>query len=237
MTMEFGPAGPPSELLDIDGPDLAPIAIEQTLLRQKVVASLRRAIELGGLKPGQRLVEKDLCTRLGVSRTSLREALRDLEANGVVTKLSARELVITKLTLEETVNLYDIRGAIEALIVEQFITHAGDGVVDAMRRVIEQLRRSDPATGSYLDAQRDYYRIWCDAARNPHAFEYLTNLQLRLSSVSSAKLRRPDLLARNIDEKAAILECMARRDAPAALAALREHIRNAKASALQEPEL
>lgn len=219
---------------ELEASELAPITIEQTLLRQKVVASLRRAIELGGLKPGHRLVEKDLCTRLGVSRTSLREALRDLEANGVVTKISSRELVITELTPEDTANLYDIRGAIEALIVKQFILHADDRAVAVLRHVIERLRQSDPATGSYLDAQREYYRIWCDAARNPHAFEYLTNLQLRLSSVSSTKLRHPELLARNINEKEAILDCMARSDVTAALDALREHIRNAKGAAMPQ---
>lgn len=218
-----------------DGSELAPISIEQTLLRQKVVASLRRAIELGGLKPGQRLIEKDLCGRLAVSRTSLREALRDLEANGVVTKVSARELVITRLTPEDTAALYDIRGAIEAVVVEQFILHGDETAVAAMRQLITELRHSDPATGSYLDAQREYYRIWCHAARNPHAFEYLTNLQLRLSSVSSGKLRKPELLTQNIDEKEKILACMARRDRAAALAALRDHIRNAKATALPPP--
>ncbi len=59
-----------------DLPALAPLRQETAPLRRKIAASLRAAIESGGLPPGARLVEKDLCQQLNVSRTSLREAIR-----------------------------------------------------------------------------------------------------------------------------------------------------------------
>ena len=61
-------------------PRLVPIRVEAAPLRSKIIESIRHAIEHGVLKPGDRLIEKDLCERLEVSRTSLREALRELEA-------------------------------------------------------------------------------------------------------------------------------------------------------------
>lgn len=210
---------------------LAPIPFENTLLRQKIVTTLRRAIELGSLKAGERLVEKDLCLRLGVSRTSLREALRDLEANGVVTKVTARELVITPISPEEADNLYSIRGAIEALVAEQFIARAGEADINALRGALARIGQVEASGESALDARREYYRLWCAGADNSYAFEYLMNIQLRLSVVSSAKLQRPALISQDIAEKQTIVDQMARRDVAAALEAVRVHVRNAKVAA------
>ena len=74
-------------------PSLVPIRVEAAPLRSKIIESIRHAIEHGVLKPGDRLIEKDLCERLEVSRTSLREALRELEAEEIVAKnYSARKV-------------------------------------------------------------------------------------------------------------------------------------------------
>jgi DNA-binding GntR family transcriptional regulator len=209
------------------GDALGPIAFENTLLRQKIVATLRRAIEMGSLKAGDRLVEKDLCLRLGVSRTSLREALRDLEANGVVTKATARELVITTMSQAEAENLYRIRGALEALITEQFIDRATAKDIQSLHDALDLIQGIKDAGEAALEARREYYRLWCKAAGNLYAFEYLMNIQLRLSMISSTKLRRSLLISQDVAEKRAILENMARRDGPAALEAVRIHVRNA----------
>ena len=77
-------------------PSLVPIRVEAAPLRSKIIESIRHAIEHGVLKPGDRLIEKDLCERLEVSRTSLREALRELEAEEIVAKVSARGLTVVK---------------------------------------------------------------------------------------------------------------------------------------------
>jgi DNA-binding GntR family transcriptional regulator len=221
---------------DSAGATLGPIAMETTLLRQKVVASLRRAIELGTLKAGDRLVEKDLCDRLGVSRTSLREALRDLEANGVITKLSPRELVITVLSPSDAANLYGIRGAIETLVAEQFIAHSGEQDVRDLREALDQMRRTGAAGSAALDARREFYRVWCKAARDPFALEYLTNLQLRLSVLSRDKSRNPDLVAQDVAEKEVIINLLERRDVDGVRQALRDHARHATEAAFPAGE-
>lgn len=210
---------------------LSPIVVESTLLRQKIVATLRRAIEMGALKAGERLVEQDLCLRLRVSRTSLREALRDLEANGVVTKVTSREQVITRISQAEAENLYRIRGAIEALVAEQFINQATEKDIKALDNALNIVLEINATGDATLDARREYYRLWCAAAGNLYAYEYLMNIQLRLSVVSSTKLQRPVLITQDVAEKRAILECMARRDLPAALESVRVHIRNATLAA------
>ena len=94
--------------------------------RNKIIAALRSAIETGVLAPGTRLIEKDLCDQLNVSRTSLREALRELQAEGIFEPMSPRGLSINRISREEAENAYRIRSVLEALVVEQFIEKADD---------------------------------------------------------------------------------------------------------------
>ena len=173
--------------------ELTPAGSESSLLRDQIIAALRRAIELGTLRAGDRLVEKDLCSQFGVSRPSLREALRDLEANGVVTKVSARTLVITPVSREDAINIARVRSAIEVMLAEQFIKRATDDDVAALGAALRGLRAMNPLSAASLDANREYYEIWCRAAGNLFAFTVLMNIQLRLAVIRSKCLRTPEI--------------------------------------------
>ena len=114
---------------DFDGSGLSPIRQETAPLRARIIEAIRGAIEGGQLKPGERLVEKKLCEQLGVSRTSLREALRELEAIGVIAQVSTRGLTVVEISPREARNIYAIRADIEALVVEQFCERADDAAM------------------------------------------------------------------------------------------------------------
>src|SRR5882757_3513043 len=105
---------------------LAPLQQPSPSLRSKIIHSLRRAIETGVLEPGARLVERDLCEQLQVSRTSLREALGELQAEGILTYSPTRRLSVSVISRTDAENAYRIRAALEALVVEQFIEKASD---------------------------------------------------------------------------------------------------------------
>lgn len=135
---------------------LNPLVHEPAPLRNKIMNSLRRAIETGALEPGTRLVEKDLCEKLNVSRTSLREALRQLQAEGILTDLNNRGLTVVTVTRADAENIYRIRGVLEPLIVEQFIENAPDNEIKALKTQSDVLkkaylsampRRSSPPSG------------------------------------------------------------------------------------------
>jgi DNA-binding transcriptional MocR family regulator len=113
---------------------LAPIRYESAPLRNRIIASLRSAIENGLLQPGERLIERDLCEQLSVSRTSLREALRELQALGVLAQTGNRSLVVGTLSAGEAANVYSIRAVLEALVVGEFVEHASDEQIEELRR-------------------------------------------------------------------------------------------------------
>ena len=82
-------------------------------VRSRVAQKLREAIMSGTLKPGQRLVERELCEMTGVSRPSIREALRLLEADGLVTTVPHRGPVVSTISLDEAKQLYAARAVLE----------------------------------------------------------------------------------------------------------------------------
>src|SRR5688500_13786589 len=82
-------------------------------VQQQAVERLRAAILAGVFKPGDRLVEADLCARLGVSRPSVREALRSLEAEGLVNIVPNRGPQIPVLTWQQAEEIYQVRALLE----------------------------------------------------------------------------------------------------------------------------
>lgn len=211
---------------------LSPLKTEFAPLRQKIIAALRRAIEMGVLKPGERLIEKDLCAQLGVSRTCLREALRELEAQRVIANSTVRGLVVTPITVEDAANIYRVRAELEALIAEQFIERADAGNHAAFRAAAEGLKRAYETRDleTILDAKKIYYDAFCEGARNPVVFDLLMMLHLRTSQFRAASISRDQRRAGSIAEVDAILAAIGAGDVAAARAAARAHVDGAAVS-------
>jgi DNA-binding GntR family transcriptional regulator len=102
-------------------------------LRQRVESVLREAIVSGTLQPGQRLTERELTQMTGVSRTLVREALRQLEAEQLITVIPNKGPVVRELTRREAQEIYDIRAVLEGLAARQFAMSADDAAMQRLR--------------------------------------------------------------------------------------------------------
>jgi DNA-binding GntR family transcriptional regulator len=231
--------------MDLNKPDLTTeravlesLHTQITPLREMIIRSLRRAVERGVLAPGQRLVEKDLCTQLGVSRTSLREALRELQAEGMLTYVSNRGLTVASLSKRDADNIYRIRGALEPLIVEQFIENAGDSEIEALRQEAEIVKAAFRGSDFILilESKRQLYDLICRGAANPIAFEILNRLTLRTSHLRRRSVVRPERQVESIAEIENLVAAIERRDVRAARAAALRHVLNAATSAMSTVE-
>ncbi|MGH7032505.1 MAG: GntR family transcriptional regulator [Stellaceae bacterium] len=214
---------------------LKPLKPQAAPLRNQIIVSLRRAIELGVLVPGTRLIEKDLCTQLGVSRTSLREALRELQAQGILEHSRARGLAVSAISHEDAENVYRIRAALEALIVEQFVQKASADEIGSLARESEALKeayRSGELEGIVV-AKRSFYDRICSGARNPIAFDLLGHLVLRTSSLRSRSLTRKERQRQSIKEIDALVGAIERRDVEAARRIAAEHVMHSAQSTFQ----
>src|SRR5215218_456613 len=108
-----------------------------TLLRDRVLEHLRGAIMDFRYKPGQRLIERELTARFGVSRTTIREVMRELQAEGLIAIIPQRGAVVVAPTPEEAAEQYEVRAALEALAVRYFVSRASDARVVALREAYE----------------------------------------------------------------------------------------------------
>jgi DNA-binding GntR family transcriptional regulator len=147
----------------------------QVSLRSRIIEALRRAIESGVLEPGARLVERELCEQLKVSRTSLREALGELQAEGILTYSPTRRLSVSVISQADAENAYRIRGTLEALVVEQFIEKASEDDVAALIEQGEHLKAAYRSgdVDRMLVAKRAFYDGICSGADNAIAFDII----------------------------------------------------------------
>lgn len=104
------------------------LVVEQdpTSLREKTVAKLREAVIAGYFRPGEQLVERDICSKMDVSRTSLREALRHLETEGVVESRKGEGVFVRRLTPDDVRDIYEVRMALDAEAARNFSERASD---------------------------------------------------------------------------------------------------------------
>lgn len=116
--------------------------VEEKSLRDRVVANIRKAIEAGALKPGNRLVEADIAAQMGISRAPVREAIRLLEQEGFVTSIPRKGSFVVELTRQDIEEIYSLRSALEALAVKLAIQRMTSGDIDELEMLIDKMRKA-----------------------------------------------------------------------------------------------
>lgn len=202
-------------------------------LRQQVVQRLRGAIAEGHFRPGDRLVERELCELLGVSRTSLREALRELENDGIVTSLANRGVIVSIISDQTAREVYEVRGVLEALIARRFVEHASPAQMAELGRRIDELAEAYAAQNGVVPAKQAFYEALMAGADHQLAASMLRGIQLRASQLRVMTLSDPERARHSIAEIRALFKALKRRDADAAAAAALQHVRNAGTLALR----
>jgi DNA-binding GntR family transcriptional regulator len=219
---------------------LAPLRQQAAPLRNKIITAIRQAIETGVLEPGTRLIEKELCEQLEVSRTSLREALRELQAEGIFEQTTSRGLKVNGILREEAENAYRIRAVLEALVVEQFILSASNAEIALLAADAEKLQAAyrSGALERMIGAKHAFYDRICTGANNAIARDIISRLVLRTSSLRWRSMIRPERQQQSILEIGRLMQAIVRRDVAAARAAATLHVEHAAQSALgQAPEV
>jgi DNA-binding GntR family transcriptional regulator len=203
-------------------------------VRQQVIKALYDAITSGQLKPGQRLVEKDLCELMGVSRPPVREALRQLESEGLVVSLPKRGPMVAKLSSEDVANIYEVRGALEALAAKLFAEKATDRQIADLEKSLEDLavamRNND--IDRTIEAKDRFYSNLTEGSGNPIVGSILHSMKARIRMLRRVSLSSPARTAETMREMHAIMAAIKIRDGEAAFRLSWNHIHNAAKNAL-----
>ena len=213
--------------------DIMPLAQESAPLRRKVAAAVRSLVVTGQLAGGQRLIEKELCTALGVSRTVLREALRELESEGLLSA-GPRGLFVTVLDRREAEKVYAIRAILEGLIAREFCREAEDADIATLQAAMDALRAAyaGGALENLFAAKRDFYAAIAHGARNPVALDLLDRVNGRTNRLRTRSLASGARLPESLAELERLTAALVRRDATAAGELAEHHVDQAGRAAL-----
>lgn len=199
-------------------------------LREQVSNVLRQAILDFDLQPGQRLVERELTDRLQVSRTTIRESLRELTTEGLVQVIPQRGAVVATISRDDAADLYDARIAIECLIVTRFIERADEEHVRRLRLATARFREATEAglsTREVLTVKDEIYDELIKGARSTVLANLLAPLHARVSVLRATSMSQPGRALKAVEEIEALIEAIARRDTKAAVKVCTAHIKNA----------
>ncbi|MAH85575.1 MAG: hypothetical protein CBB68_15225 [Rhodospirillaceae bacterium TMED8] len=200
--------------------------IRKPLLHEEIVARLRTLIFHGELLPDVRVPEKDLCQRFGISRTPLREALKVLASEGLITLLPNRGARVTRLTPADAEELFPIMGALEALSGELACLRASDSDIAEIRALHYQmaLHHARVEHHQYSQLNQAIHRKIMETARNPSLTSVYDGLEGRVRRVrylaNSSRQRWNEAMF----EHEAILRALEDRDGEQLAVLLKSHL-------------
>lgn len=205
-----------------------------SVLRHSVTESIRNAILVGRFRAGERLPERELCEMTGVSRTLVREALRQLESEGLIIVIPHRGPVVERLSPEQARGIYQVREELEGLACQLFAEHATDAQLAALREAFQGLKRA-LTRGTALEqiaAKNAFYQQLLDGAGNEALTNTLRLLNSRVMLLRSTSMQAPGRAKHSVAELSDLLRALEKRDGKAARVAGSLHVRNAASVAI-----
>jgi DNA-binding GntR family transcriptional regulator len=208
-------------------------------LRQQVVDHLRRAIIEGRLAPGARLTERELTEMMRVSRTVVREALRQLDSEGLIAIIPNKGPVVRALTLAEAKDLYQIRAVLEGLAARLFTEHASAEQVkrlsEALDVVVKSYARGDAQ--QVLETKNRFYDVLFEGAGSETLSSMLNTLHARIWRWRALGLSHPERSTQRSKESVrnlrAMLGAIRKRDPDAAERITRDEAHRAAAEVMR----
>lgn len=196
--------------------------------KSKATSALRTAILQGDMVPGQRLVEAELAERFGVTRGSLRGAIDDLVADGLVERVHNRGASVRRVSKEQTMEILECREVLEALIANKAAERATD--TDRARlRVHGDLLRQAVQEGDlekYSSLGHELHTMLAEIAGQHTAADIISRLNAQIVRQQVRVTLRPSWRKVSLGQHLAIIEAVAGGDSASAERAMREHLAN-----------
>jgi DNA-binding GntR family transcriptional regulator len=197
-------------------------------LRDIVFNTLREAILKGDIKPGERLMELQLASKLGVSRTPIREAIRMLEQEGLAVTIPRKGAEVAKMTLKDMEDVLEIREALDELAVRIACEKISEEQLEHLGDIKEQFENNTVAGDVKEIAAADvsFHDVIYEATDNPKLVTLLNNLREQVYRYRVEYIKDPKNYPTLIKEHEAIVNGLKTRDKDAATLAMHEHVEN-----------
>lgn len=210
-------------------------------LRDAVFKTLRQGILTGELKPGERLMEMHLAQRLGVSRTPIREAMRMLEREGLVTMVPRRGAEVANITGKDLKDVLEVRVALDSLAVELACEKITQEEMQELKRACETFERTtrekEPDAVKITKADVALHDVIVRATGNDKLQQMLSNLSEQMYRYRFEYIKDASYHTRLIEEHERIYESIRARDKQRAVAEITKHIHNQRDTIMQQLHL
>ena len=200
-------------------------SLDRSTLRERALEALRSAITSGRYRPGDHLGEVELATHLGVSRGTVREALRHLQQEGLVTAGNRGMLRVNEISPTEVRELFRVRAALESLAVTEIIRSADRArAVAALREALARLESTEGDFAANLEADLNFHLLLCRLSGNSmlvEAWRYLEG-RVRVTIMNYESDEKPTMMSR--DRHLPVVEAIESGDVDAAVGVLEQHM-------------
>lgn len=204
-------------------------------LRNKIFSKIREDIIEGRYNDGESLVEKKLAEEFGVSRTPIREVIRQLELDGLVESMPNRGVFVIGITHEDIKDIYEIRILVEGLAAKWAAKKITDEELKALNNAYE-LMEFYTAKGDIEQIARyntEFHEIIFEAARSKFLEKILRNMQSYIQWARLASLKTQGRSQKALKEHKAILEAFRNGDPLQAQMLIIEHVTNSSENILK----
>ena len=190
-------------------------------------------IRTGSLNPGDRITETDIAERLGISRTPVREAMRQLESDGLISHTPRSGSTIRQLDYSEVSELYEMRAVLESTAARFAARAASDVEVDELVSIHDAMCATTD-TGQLDQLNRQFHRCLLDAARNRFLLSAVRSIEKTLLILGPSTFNESDRPAQSNREHEHLLNAISLRHAEQAEHAMRTHIESAHRARLRQ---
>lgn len=181
------------------------------------------------LKPGQSLKENEIALSLSISRTPVREALKELEKDGLVKTFECRSSIVSKLSPNDISDIFDVRIALEKLALEKSIKRISDEEIDSLIHAFIKISKNFKWEDSYL-VDKKLHDLIVKRSANKKIYYILKNLNSQIERFRTMASKADKRSEKSINEHLDLLSCLKSRDLNKSQKSLEFHLNSVKNS-------
>jgi DNA-binding GntR family transcriptional regulator len=183
-------------------------------LREQIVFSLRESIIRGDLEPGQKLTEPELAEKLGISRTPIREAFRQLETEGFLTVVPRKGAMVSDLSRKEIEDFYEIKSVLEGYasrIAAERITENDIAKLTKINNQLEILAKKEDVE-AFFKKNNEFHSVFINICGNEKLLDIWDNLIRRFVRFRLQALSVPGRLMNSVKQHRDIINALSKKD-------------------------
>ncbi|WP_062234654.1 GntR family transcriptional regulator [Fictibacillus sp. FJAT-27399] len=211
--------------LNIDSPGKFPPYVP---LREAVYQTLKKSILNGSLKPGQLLIENKVATKLSVSRTPVREALRMLETDNLVTIMPGRRIIVSIPRIQDIEEIYQIRLMVETDALRN-ITSENHSIIRQLEKCLENAaQHQDSDSVEFAQRNSEFHSTLISSLNNRYLEQFVDTLQDTIVRYQMYSLTNDKWAGKSESEHWDIVQCLKKGNTEGAVQVLHKHLTTAK---------